>query len=183
MTPSLSPHASLGATWQVQVASRAHQGSKRAQLPRDAHLLPRLRLVHPPSPLPLATWLPLPHHCPWPRGCRCTHVINEYISVYNPAYCTGILDIFGFENFDCNSFPQVRDLPKSRQISGDLPLPRPSLSRALHSMFAAVHQLHQRVVTQPLHRARLQARAGGQPIIPLPPAASASTPCSLQPAA
>ena len=37
----------------------------------------------------------------------CVHVINEYISVYDPAYCTGILDIFGFENFGVNSFPHL----------------------------------------------------------------------------
>ena len=37
----------------------------------------------------------------------CVHVINEYISIYDPAYCTGVLDIFGFENFDVNSFPQL----------------------------------------------------------------------------
>ena len=37
----------------------------------------------------------------------CVHVINEYISVYDPAYCTGVLDIFGFENFGTNSFPQL----------------------------------------------------------------------------
>ena len=38
----------------------------------------------------------------------CVDVINEYISrPSDTAFCVGILDIFGFENFSTNSFPQV----------------------------------------------------------------------------
>eukprot|EP00966_Prymnesium_polylepis_P256923 5934538-Prymnesium_polylepis.1 len=106
-----------------------------------------------------------PHLASAARASLCMHVyslcfdwvvdvINEYISVPHSAMSTGILDIFGFENFATNSFPQVaaalRCDPRAAAAAHAAP-PVPQLcinftNESLHNLFIEhVFKLEQEV--------------------------------------